>query len=228
MPPKLQRLLLGAIAATMLMISAAYGQDGARREEAEAPPAAAPVLTAPPALLEASAPVYPPAAAAQGLEAQVKVQIRIEADGTVSSVQVVESIGSGFDEAAVAAAKEYRFKPAEWDGVPGPIVVATTIHFVLEQEEEEPPVRKPAAEESSSEEANEGKAKLNDPNLPVSISGVALERGTRRKLPGVIVSLVELGLDVTTDATGRFTFRGVPSGSYQILAIDDRFDSTLR
>ncbi len=207
----------------------AFGQEGARREDAEAPPPAAPVLTAPPSLLEASAPIYPPEAAAQGLQAQVKVQIRIEADGSVSSVQVVEHVGSGFDEAAVVAAKQYRFKPAEWDGVPGAIVVATTIHFVLEQEEED--VSGPVGEEASSRDYSGDTPTapvVNDPELPVSISGVALERGTRRKLPGVIVSLVELGVDVTTDATGRFAFHGVPAGNYQILAIDDRFDRFRR
>ncbi len=214
---------------TVLMISAAHAQDGARREEAEALPTAAPVLTAPPTLLEASAPVYPPDAAAQGLEAEVKVQIRIEADGTVSSVQIVEAAGSGFDEAAIVAAKQYRFKPAEWDGAPGPIVVATTIHFVLEQEKEELLAPQPnVSDVNQNSSGSQGAPVTNDPSLPLSISGVALERGSRRKLAGVIVSIVELGLDVVTDEGGRFAFHGVPPGSYQVLAIDDRFDRFRR
>jgi len=62
--------LLGVLACPVL------AQQGARRDEPAAPVAAkAPVLTSPPVLQVAAAPIYPPAAAAANLEAQVKVPI---------------------------------------------------------------------------------------------------------------------------------------------------------
>jgi hypothetical protein len=36
--------------------------------------------------------------------------------------------------------------------------------------------------------------------------------------------VAELGIDVVTDARGRFYFHGLPAGQYTILAVDDKFD----
>jgi TonB family protein len=224
-------IVLLSLALALFGESLVYAQEGARREEGEKEAPPPPTLTAPPELLEAAAPTYPEAASAAGLSAEVKVRIRIEADGSVSTVDVLQPVGNGFDEAAVAAAKQYRFKPAEWDGVPGSIVVETSIHFVLEvvEEEVEEPVSEAAPEGEKVDPAAEGPPEHGgDFRKPVSISGVALERGTRRKLAGVIVSIAELGLDVITDAKGRFYFHGVAPGHYQIIAIDDRFDRFTR
>lgn len=203
-----------------------YAQDGVRREEGVTETPVVPTLTTAPSLLEAAAPNYPPAAAAAGITAEVKVRIRIEADGTVSTVEVLEEVGNGFDEAAVAAARQYLFKPAYWDGVPGPIVVETQIHFVLQEVEEDDP--EPATTTEPSTTANEDPAHGGDSSQKVSIEGVALERGSRRKLAGVIVSIAELGVDVITDAKGRFYFHGVGAGTYELLAIDDKYDRFRR
>src|SRR3954468_492789 len=94
----------------------------ARADDVRAPDAPAPakrtgVVTKPPRLVQALAPEYPPAALAAGKEAKVKVRIHIDAAGTVAPVDVIEPVGDGFDEAAVAAALQYVFDPAEIDGV---------------------------------------------------------------------------------------------------------------
>jgi TonB family protein len=201
----------------------AAAQDGARRDEQPAPPPAKkPVLTRPPELVQGAAPEYPAAAAAAGLAAAVKVRLTIDANGAVTDAVVVAPVGNGFDEAAVAAARQYRFRPAEWDGVPGPITVETTIHFELEKvevpEEKAPP---PAARLSAPGHAGDAKK-------PVTIEGRALERGVRRRLPGVIVSVSELGLDAVTDEEGRFYFHGVPPGKYTLVAVDEKFDRFKR
>jgi len=111
-------LRLPVVVAVVLALlgGSAAAQDGARRDEQPAPPPAKkPVLTRPPELVQGAAPEYPPAAAAAGLEAAVKVRLTIDATGAVTDAVVVAPVGNGFDEAAVAAARQYRFRPAEWD-----------------------------------------------------------------------------------------------------------------
>src|SRR3954470_4607085 len=97
-------------------------------------------ITKQPKLLQAVAPDYPAEALAANKQAKVKVRIHIDATGIVEKVDVLEPVGDGFDEAAVAAAMQSVFEPAEIDGKPGEIAVETTINFVIEQREEpEPP-----------------------------------------------------------------------------------------
>jgi TonB family protein len=218
------RLLLVVLVIAAASRGSALAQDGARRDDTPPPEEKKPVMTRPPEVLEAVAPDYPPAAAAAGLEAAVKVRLTIDATGAVTDVAVVTPAGSGFDEAAVAAARQYRFRPAEWDGVPGPITVETTIRFELE--EVEVPVPEPPTERPAGAPPEPGHA--GDPKTPVTIEGRALERGVRRKLAGVIVSVAELGLDAVTDEEGRFYFHGVAPGSYTLIAVDEKFDRFRR
>src|SRR5262245_32388469 len=155
-------------------------------------------ITKQPRLIQAVAPEYPPAALAAGKQAKVKVRLHIDATGVVTKVDVVEPVGDGFDEAAVAAALQYVFEPAEIDGKPGPIQVETTINFGIEvKEEPEPPPPKP---QEHAGPPNHGGAM----SQPITLQGVALERGTRKKLAGVIVSITELGLDAVTGDDGTF------------------------
>ena len=175
-----------------------------------------------PKLVQAVAPEYPPAALAAGKQADVKVRIHIDAVGTVTAVDVIEHVGDGFDEAAVAAAMQYVFEPAEIDGKPGPITVETAIHFVIEQKEAEPPPPPPPPERA-------GPANHVGPlTAPVTLQGVAIERGTRRKLAGVIVAIAELGEDAVTGDDGTFYFHGLPPGDFKLIAVDSRFDRVER
>ncbi len=69
-------------------------------------------------------PRYPRAAARRGLEGEVVVRVAVDARGDVTGVDIVRSTPSGiFDAAATAAARRYRFAPAQKNGVP----VATTL-----------------------------------------------------------------------------------------------------
>jgi len=191
---------------------------------------AQPNVTKPPKLIQAQAPEYPPAALAAGKQAKVKVRVHIDAEGLVTKVDVLEQVGDGFDEAAVKAAEQYIFEPAEIDGKPAAIVVETAINFTIEQVEEPDPL--PPRPDPTVE-------KTGPPNhagnldLPVNLEGEAVERGTRRKLVGVIVSLVPEGkpaeaLDLVTGADGTFHFHGVAPGGYKLLAVDDKFDRLER
>jgi TonB family protein len=190
------------------------------------PPPAKPtgVVTKLPKLVQAVAPEYPPAALAAGKQADVKVRVHVDDAGTVTAVDVVEHVGDGFDEAAITAAMQYVFDPAEIDGKPGAITVETTIHFTITREvEPEPPPPTTTTTEHAGPPNHAGAMAA-----AVALQGVAVERGTRRKLAGVIVSLAELGLDAVTGDDGSFYFHGVPAGTYKLLAIDPRFDRLER
>lgn len=182
------------------------------------------VVTKPPTLLQAVAPEYPPAALAAGKTAKVKVRISIDATGIVTNVEVIEKVGDGFDEAAVAAAMQYVFEPAEIDGKPGAITVETTINFVIEQQPEPEPPPPPTPQTERPGPPNHAGSM----DQPITLQGEAVERGTRRKLAGVIVSIAELGLDAVTGDDGTFYFHGIPPGSYQVLAVDEKYDRLER
>src|ERR1041385_7637978 len=169
--------------ATIATWSAAAFADDVRPPDKPAPAKPTGVVTKAPKLLQALAPEYPPDALAAGKEAKVKIRVHIDATGTVTAVDVLEPVGDGFDEAAVAAAMQYVFEPAEIDGAPAAIAVETTINFVIEHREE-PEAPPPPPPETHTGPPNHAGAI----DAPVTLQGTALERGTRRPLPGVIRS----------------------------------------
>ena len=77
------------------------------------------------------APEYPPAAQAAGFQGSVAVAAVINTDGTVGAVEVVDSSTArlGFEEAAVAAIKGWRFEPAREDGEAVDAVYAYRFYF---------------------------------------------------------------------------------------------------
>jgi TonB family protein len=180
-------------------------------------------VTKPPKLVQAVAPEYPPAALAAGKQADVKVRIHIDAEGSVTSVDVIDKVGDGFDEAAVAAAMQYVFEPAEIEGKRGAIAVETVIHFVVETQEVEPEPAPIPKQDHSGPPNHAGPM-----SAPVTLEGVALERGTRKKLAGVIIAIEELALDAVTGEDGTFYFHGVPPGKYKLLAVDPKLERLER
>jgi TonB family protein len=211
-------------AAIVVVIALALAATAARADDPPAAPAPTGAVTKPPKLLQAVAPDYPPAALAAGKAAKVKVKIHIDATGIVTKVDVLEKVGDGFDEAAVAAAMQYVFEPAEIDGKPAAIGVETAINFVIEEQAEpEPPPLPPPPKVKTGPPDHAGNM-----DLPVTMQGEVVERGTRRKLAGIIVSISELGLDVVTGERGTFYFHGVAPGKYTVLAVDPKYDRLAR
>ncbi|MFP2934617.1 energy transducer TonB, partial [Pyxidicoccus sp. 3LG] len=121
-------------AASLLLATPALAQEAppASTPPAEAAPAQAqPTITKPPELVQQVEAQYPPDALAQGLTASVRLIITIAEDGSVADVQPTELVGNGFDEAAQAAVRQFKFSPAEVDGVPAPVQVEYVYHFTL-------------------------------------------------------------------------------------------------
>jgi TonB family protein len=72
----------------------------------------------PPEVLEEVEPEYPPERYEEGLDVKVIVRVDIDETGNVTGASVFNSGGSGFDEAALEAARRWKFKPAFDNGVP--------------------------------------------------------------------------------------------------------------
>ena len=56
---------------------------------------------------------YTESARAGGVEGKVRLKLQIDESGNVISVTVVQGLGSGLDESAIAAAKRGKFSPAQ-------------------------------------------------------------------------------------------------------------------
>ncbi len=151
-------------------------------------PAELPIVEGPSIVEYVEAP-YPPEALEQGLEASVVLIIELDEAGEVGSVEVKDSVGNGFDEAAVDAILDMVWSPARTEAGPVPVVFEFEYGFVLSEEVPETPAE-----------------------LPINVEGQLIEMATRNPIAGAQVVVVDTELIAETDDEGRFTLRGVPPG----------------
>ena len=77
-------------------------------------------------------PIYPEAAKAVGAQGVVFVQVTVGINGNVKDVKILKSFGnSACDEAAIAAAKKWRFKPGTINGKPSEMTRTIPFNFRL-------------------------------------------------------------------------------------------------
>ncbi|NRD62079.1 TonB family protein [Corallococcus exiguus] len=196
-----------ALAAASLLLTppalAQAPQAGAPPAEAAPPAQAQPVITKPPELLQQVEATYPPEALAEGVTASVRLIITIAADGSVSEVLPTEPAGHGFDEAAIAAVRQFRFSPAEVDGVPAPVQVEYIYHFTLNAPPEEAPGpdQAPVARKAT-------------------IKGQLISRGSRSRVAGATVRCGDdpEAPEALSDADGRFSL-DVPPGECAVRVV---------
>jgi protein TonB len=74
---------------------------------------------------------YTDDARAAGIEGRVRVQITIDASGSITSATVVSGLGHGLDEATIAAAKRMNFSPATRCGKPVQSTFVVSMRFAL-------------------------------------------------------------------------------------------------
>ncbi len=179
----------------------------AATSEAELPP-----LVKDPALVTFVEAPYPDAARAAGVEGTVLLAIEVAETGAVTNVSVLQGTGTdlGLEAAAVEAARQFVFSPAEDATGPVPVVIEFGYGFVLDS----------AATNGAAPELT---APTTPEELPVNLDGQLVEMGTRRPLAGFVVRLEPLALEATTDADGRYTFRGVPAGPVTIRVVRPGF-----
>ena len=59
------------------------------------------------------------------------LEIVIKSDGSVGDVKVLRGLGSGLDERAVSAVRNWRFAPARRLGAPVDVIVEVEVEFSL-------------------------------------------------------------------------------------------------
>ena len=148
-------------------------------------------ISKPPKLVRFVPAVYPPAKHDAGVTARVLLSIEIADDGKVGDVEVLEGAGVDFDAAAVAAARQFVFEPAEVDGRPTPVKITYRYDFTIV-------------------------TKTVSMGPQVNFEGVVLERFKKRPLTGVRVRIKDLDLYTTTDEDGYFAFLDLPPGAHKV------------
>lgn len=203
--------------------SPAWAGDGPPTDPAApSAPDEPPPLTKDPVLITFVDAPYPAEAQAAGVEGHVVLDIEIDATGKVTNVTIETPAGHGFDEAAVTAAQQFVFSPAEDATGPVPVIIQFDYGFVFKPVE---PVADAAPVEAS-----------------VNVTGMLREMGSRRLLPRVAVSVIAPeqadeaqkqaardGAWVTeTDDKGAFALRGVPDGTWTLRAVDPGLGSVTQ
>ena len=87
--------------------------------------------TEPPVAITQTAPAYPPALKAEGVEGFVVVRFIVTESGAVDDLRVVKSSDPRFNDAVLAAVRAWRFKPATSQGRPVPYPKTLKIPFKI-------------------------------------------------------------------------------------------------
>jgi TonB family protein len=98
--------------------------------QAHAAPVAAEKII-PAEILSKPLPIYTEEARARRIEGEVLLEVVLGASGKIHVVRVVRGLGHGLDDAAVRAAEQIQFKPAQRDGQPSDSTAVLHIVFQL-------------------------------------------------------------------------------------------------
>ncbi len=173
---------------------------------------------------------YPKEAVAKGIETDVILMLDINAEGKVDSVAIAEPVnppGLGFDEAAMVAAQQFEFEPAEMNGQKIAVQIKYKYKFKLTAKAATAPTPAPEApaDASATTPAEPAAAAPSKPAPApvVNFAGVLRERGTRLPLAGLLVTVFRddgdkpVGYEAASDETGAFTFYDLTPGEWKVL-----------
>jgi TonB family protein len=84
-----------------------------------------------PVLIHSVDPDFTEQARAQSFQGTVSIQLIVDAQGNPQDVHVAHHLGMGLDEKAVAAVRQYRFRPAVYQGHPVAVQMVVEVDFRL-------------------------------------------------------------------------------------------------
>ena len=219
---------------TFLIITAIPSLAGAQSEApAEGTTDEAPI-TELPTLTRAVEAEYPKAALRDRISARVVMAIDIDVEGFVENVEVVSSSTTaepltegrtrsstitdyGFEQSARVAAAQLEFTPAKSEGTPVPVRITYTYNFELPAPKPTPPPPPLAGDPTTTATV------APSPGI-VNFRGLLRERGNRRRVPGVVVTVFQgtgdeaIGYETITESDGTFEFRDLQPGRWKVLA----------
>jgi TonB family protein len=85
----------------------------------------------PPRLLREVRADYTDEARRANLSGEVVLEIVVRRDGSVGDVKILQRLGSGLDQRAVQAVRQWRFSPARMKGTPVDVIVEVSVEFKL-------------------------------------------------------------------------------------------------
>jgi TonB family protein len=152
-------------------------------------------VVVPPRLVKFVEAPFPESELAAEKSAAVTLQIAIKDTGEVALVSVLGSAGPAFDEAALAAARQFVFEPATADGKPIPVRITYRYEFTWTQA---------LVKRTTSD-----------------FSGLVKDRIGKKPAAGIKVAL-DTGAFTVTDAEGRFDFKDLPPGAHVVTLSGER------
>jgi TonB family protein len=85
----------------------------------------------PPRLLREVKASYTEEARRANVEGEVALEIVVRRDGSVSDIRLLHGLGSGLNDRAIAAVRQWRFAPATRLGQPVDVIVEVGVEFKL-------------------------------------------------------------------------------------------------
>src|SRR4051812_17980487 len=186
--------------------------------------------TVPPVALAPITPVYPPDAAAAGIEGDVTLILTIDDLGRVTKVEIEEAALGGLTEAAAAAARAAHFRPAtDARGRPMAARIRWNMHFTLPEQRNArasvsagpaPGAPPPAAPVVPPTPPDAAPLPPNVERFPIGAGGtlaiLVRERGTGKLLPEATVYIEDMGELIHLDDKARAE-RALPPGAYAVV-----------
>jgi len=84
-----------------------------------------------PAVIHSVQPEFSEQARSASLQGTVSLQLIVDAEGNPQNVRITRQLGMGLDEKAVEAVRQYKFKPAMYQGHPVAVQIVVNIDFHL-------------------------------------------------------------------------------------------------
>ena len=84
-----------------------------------------------PALVHSAQPEFTQEARAANFQGSVSIQLIVDAQGNPQNVRELRHLGMGLDEKAIEAVRQYRFKPAMYQGHPVAVQMVINVDFHL-------------------------------------------------------------------------------------------------